>query len=130
MNEVLAEFVCVPEYGFVTVESPGLDEPFEWITGDEPAVFTELAIGVATRFPRDGNVAITVIEGLDPEGLGVLVFDGPLTLTSTTLQVGSPMAGMVFAVDLGRTGTLRVRVFVDSLDNPAVVKVLIDPAAA
>lgn len=127
MNNLLGELSVSPAYGQVSIEDPGtLDLP-EWVTGQERVVANPHAIMVATRSDVEGDVIITVLEGSDVSGLGDVVFEGELSLSSPFMDVGSAVTSTVMRVRVDRQGTVGVRVFVDPLGAPSCVRVLIEP---
>ncbi len=129
MNRVLGEVNALPLYGQVTIEDPGTADLPEGETGGERVVSTAYAIAVATRPDLDGEVNIVVMDGSEIEGLGTLVFDGELILTSPSLDVGNSVAATVERIHVGRTGALHIWVFVDPSDRPSSVKDLVDRSA-
>lgn len=125
MNTVLGESSALPLYSQITIEDPGtLDLP-EWETGEERVVATPHAIAVATRSDLDGDVAIVVLRGSDSRNLGTLVFAGELALTSSAVEVGNSLAAALSRIAVGRSGVMKVRVFVDPPDAPSTVRVLL-----
>ena len=129
MSSVLLETSVLPLYGQITVQDVGATDLPEWRTGEERAVATSRAILVATRPDTDGDVTIRVVHGPAPDG-GDTVFDGELTLTGTRLEVGNAIAGSLRSVDVGGPGPIRVRIFVEPADLPAVVSVVVDALRA
>jgi len=129
MNRVLATMTALPLYGQVVIQDVGTSDLPEWETGEERAVATEHAIVVATRSDADGDVTITVLEGEDGDSLGELVFDGDLSLTSSMLEVGNPVAATVARVELGRVGYLRMRIYVEPAELAVQVAILMEPSA-
>ncbi|MCU1441229.1 MAG: hypothetical protein JWP85_2226 [Rhodoglobus sp.] len=127
MNHVLAEVSALPLFGQITVQDVGTSDLPDWETGEERVVATKHAVAVATRSDADGDVTIRVIEGEEVGELGQLVFEGALSLTSPLLEVGNFVAATVAQVKVGRIGPTHLRIFVEPIDLPTQVNVLIDP---
>jgi len=126
MNCVLLEMSVLPLGGQVAVQDVGTTDLPQWGTGEERAVATSRAILVATRPDIDGDVTIRIVRGLAVER-GDPVFDGELTLTGTTLEVGNAVAGSLRSADVGRSGPIRVRIFAEPAELPADITVVVDP---
>ena len=127
MNRILADATALGLYGQITVQDVGTADLPDWQTGEEWAVATEHAISIATRPDTDGDVVIIVLAGTDDAGLGKLVFDGEISLTSPLLEVGNAVAATVARVDVGRTGYLPLRIYTEPGESPARVTILLGP---
>lgn len=128
MNRMLVQMRALPLYGQVTVADVGTSDLPDWETGEERAISTEHAVAVATRSDSEGDVTITVFEGRDRVGLGDVVFEGEISLTSHLLEVGNSLAATIAHADVGRAGYLRLRIFVEPANIPEKVTILIGPA--
>jgi hypothetical protein len=127
VNHVLAEVSALPLFGQIAIQDVGTSDLPNWGTGEERVVATKHAVAVATRSDADGDVTIRVIEGEEVGELGQLVFEGALSLTSPLLEVGNSVAATVAQVRVGRIGPTHLRKFVEPIDLPTQVNVLIDP---
>ena len=125
MNEILVEAEIMPLYGQVLVQDVATIDVPEWSSGEEAVVASEHAVAVATRSDADGNVMMRVARGSDIGALGTEVFAGELSLTSSTLEIGSPPANDLHTVDIGRAGFLSMRIFVSPEAIPDTVTVLL-----
>ncbi|MFF1820696.1 hypothetical protein ACFVWG_25545 [Kribbella sp. NPDC058245] len=127
MNEILIEAEITPLYGQVLVQDVATVDVPDWGTGEEAVVASEQAVAVATRSDADGTVMMRVARGSDIGVLGTEVFTGELSLTSATLEIGSPLASDLHTVDVGRAGSLPMRIFVSPEEMPDTVTILLGP---
>jgi len=127
MTEVLARLSVAPLYGQVVVEREGASDLPVPETGQERVVATTQSLLVATRGDQDGDVLIEVRrDGVVDDGLGTQVFEGELSFSSPRLVFGSSLGGELGSVDIGRTGWVALKVYVDSSEAPSRVIVLLN----
>lgn len=126
---MIYEMSILPLYGQVSVSDVGTVDLPDWGTGDEPAIFSEHAVVVATRSDFDGEVTITILED-DGNVDGQEVFAGEISCTTPAIEVGSIVAANLVRIPLARIGNVRVRVFVEPAGAPAYVSVLLEPGIA
>lgn len=125
MRELLAERDVLPLYGQVVAQDAGTADIPDWQTGEEQAVASEHAVLVATRPDSAGNVHVQVLRGDGGGDLGSQVFDGELSVVSGRMAVGSVLAGQVLEVGISEPGYVPVRIFVDPVDLPERVAVVL-----
>ena len=128
MRELLAERDVLPMYGQVAVLDVGTTDIPEFETGEEQLVASEHAVLVATRPDHLGTVRVQVVRG-DVEGLGARVFDAELAIVSGRLAVGSIVACQMLEVQTGGAGYVPVQIFVDPIQMPERVSVVLGLAA-
>lgn len=127
MNEILIEAEVTPLYGQVLVQDVATVDVPDWGAGEDAVVVSEHAVAVATRSDADGSVMMRVARGSDAGVLGTEIFAGELSLTSPTLEIGSPLASDLHTVDVGCAGFLPLRIFVSPEAMPDTVTILLGP---
>lgn len=125
MSPVLLETSVLPLHGQIAVQDVGATDLPEWQTGEERVASTSRSILIATQPDRDGDVTIKVVAGEARAEAGDRVFDGQLVLTGTEIEVGNALAGSLHRVDVGQKGPVRLRIFVDPPDRPAVIVIVV-----
>lgn len=124
MSQVLGSIRVPPLYGQVVVEAEGASDLPVPETGEEKVVSTTESILVATRGDKDGDVSIEVRRG-NTENLGHVIFDGELSFSTPRLVFGSSLANQLGSIDVGRTGWIPIKIYVDSVDGPSRVVVVV-----
>jgi hypothetical protein len=124
-REVETVVDVLPLYGQIEIADRDAVEVPQWETGDEPAVFNDAMICVATRSDADGRVCIVVasdsVKFFDKNE----IFAGELSLPSGVLVVGNSVASQITEIDLSPATSIAVRVYVEPLDLPTRVMVAI-----
>ena len=126
MSEVLATLSVAPLYGQMIVESEGATDLPVPETGKERVVATTQSIMIATRGDADGNVDIEIHGNRNLLENGLEIFEGELSFASPNLVYGSPLAGVVDKINIGRTGWVLLKIYVDVLESPTRVVVVIN----
>ncbi len=124
MSELLASLSVRPLYGQVVVESEGATDLPVPETGAEHVVSSSESVLIATRGDHEGEVTIEVRRG-DDDGLGTPLFDSELSFATPRLVFGSSLGNQMESVDLGGSGWLPIRIFVDPPWAPSRVVVLV-----
>jgi hypothetical protein len=125
VSEVLSRLSVAPLYGQVVVESYGASDLPVPETGYEQVVATTESLLIATRGDQDGDVLIEIRRGSYDGDFGRQVFDGELSFTSPRLAFGSSLGGQLGSAEIGRTGWIRIRVYVDPPEAPSRVTVVL-----
>lgn len=106
---LIARTKVTPYYGQVYIQDPGTADLPSLETGEERCVWSRHAVVVSMQSDEVGDVLIEVrtddVERRDWE----LISDGHLELSGTQMEIGSIVGEDLHRVDLGRTGTLPVR---------------------
>ena len=125
----VARFAVVPYYGQIYVEDPGTSDLPEFETGEELCVWTERAVVIATQSDDVGDVAVEVWSGdqADDDSWNS-VGEGELVLSGTNLEIGSIVGEDLHVVDIGRTGSVSLRILTaGELGAPDRVRVVVVP---
>lgn len=125
MSAVLANLSVAPLYGQVVVESEGASDLPVPETGEERVVATAQSLLIATRGDQDGDVSIEVRRDGGDDDLGTEVFDGELSLNSPRLVFGSSLGGELATVDIGRSGWVPLKVYVQPPEAPSRVVIVL-----
>lgn len=125
MSQVLAMLRVAPLYGQVVVEADGASNLPVPETGQERVVATTQSILIATRGDQDGDVLIEIRQDGGHDDFGPPLFDGELSFSSPRLVFGSSLGGETSSLDIGRTGWVALKLYVDPVDAPSRVVVLL-----
>lgn len=114
-----------PLYAQVTIEAEGAPEVPVPSAGLERVLANDTSILVATRPDHKGDVSIEVYRGTDGDSLGEKLFSGKLTLSTPRLVVGNQIGNRLLTVDVGRTGPTPLDIYVDDLEAPTHINVVV-----
>ena len=123
--QLVAQRDVRPLYGQIVAQDAETADLPDWESGDEQAVASGHAVVIATRPDHVGNVHIQVLRGGGGADLGSQVFDGALEVVSGRLLVGSVLGGQLIEVETGGTGYVPIRVFVQPVELPERVTVVL-----
>jgi hypothetical protein len=124
----LFEVSVLPLHAQVAIQDVSADDLPEWTTGEERVVSSARAVLVATRPDTQGDVLLRVLRLTGRESLevpGECVYEGSLLLSGSQIEVGNALAGSLFKVDVGCTGSVPLRIFVHPPSMPACVTVVV-----
>lgn len=121
----LGAIVVRPLYAQVTIEAEGAIEVPVPSTGLERVLANDTSILVATHPDHKGDLSIEVHRGTDDDSLGEKLFSGKLTLSTPRLVVGNQIGNRLLTVDVGRTGRTPVDIYVDDLEAPTHINVVV-----
>lgn len=130
MTNIVCSLSVVPLYAKVVFQATGTTDLPEWVTGEEPAVATRSAVYVATAPDTDGMVDVQVAIGNSPGSWGKEVFVTELDRTSTEIEVGSPLSGMVQKISSGIPATFTLRVYCDPVSEARRVTFFVEIPAS
>lgn len=126
MTQLLTKLSVAPLYGQVVVEGEGASDLPVPETGQERVVATTQSLLIATRGDQDGDVLIEIRrDGAADDVPGTQVFEGELSFSSPRLVFGSSLGGELGSVDIGRTGWVPLKVYVEPAEAPSRVVVVL-----
>jgi hypothetical protein len=126
MRELLGERDVQPLYAQVIAQDAGTADIPSWDTGEEHLVASEHAVLIATRPDHAGPVHIQIFRGHAGDNPGTQIFDGELTVTSGSIEVGSTLGNQVLKIPVDKPGYVTMKVFVDPVKLPEYITVVLE----
>lgn len=99
----------MPLHAQITVADVGSDAVPDWVSGIEPAVSSNSMVLIATPPDTDGPISCRIWSGSTAPLWESIVFDGCLTLSSGSIEMGSIVGAELFSVTIG-VGDHRVMI--------------------